>query len=54
MSRSMRERIEPHVGVDLSTVRVRQGSDAAAAARDLRARAFTAGTIDLPRRRLVA
>ena len=45
MSRSMRERIEPHLGVDLSTVRIRQGSDAATANRDLRARAFAAGTI---------
>ena len=40
----MRERIEPHIGVDLSAVRIRQGPEAAAANRDLRARAFTAGT----------
>ncbi len=41
---ALRERIEPHVGIDLSHVRVRQGPDAAAAARDLHARAFTSGS----------
>jgi Domain of unknown function (DUF4157) len=41
---ALRKRIEPELGVDLSDVRVRRGPDAAAAARDLRARAFTSGS----------
>nr|MDQ3822723.1 DUF4157 domain-containing protein [Actinomycetota bacterium] len=40
----LRARIEPHVGADLSHVRVRRDPDAAAAARDLGARAFTSGS----------
>jgi Domain of unknown function (DUF4157) len=40
---AVRDRIEPHLGVDLSDVRVRRDPHAAAAARDLRARAFTSG-----------
>lgn len=41
---AVRERIEPHLGVDLGNVRVRRGPDAATAARDLNARAFTSGS----------
>ena len=40
----LRARIEPHVGVDLGEVRVRREPAAAAAAHDLQARAFTAGS----------
>jgi hypothetical protein len=40
----VRERIEPHLGVDLGHIRIRQDHDAAAAARDLHARAFTSGS----------
>ena len=40
----LRARIEPHVGVDLGHVRVRREPAAAAAAHDLRARAFTSGS----------
>lgn len=40
---ALRARIEPHVGLDLGHVRVRGEPDAAAAARDLGARAFTSG-----------
>jgi phage-related protein len=39
----VRTRIEPHLGVDLGAVRVRRDPAAAAAARDLHARAFTSG-----------
>jgi phage-related protein len=41
---AVRERIEPHLGVDLRHVRIRRGPDAAAAANDLHARAFTSGS----------
>lgn len=41
---ALRARIEPHIGVDLSHVRVRQEPAAAAAAHDLHARAFTSGS----------
>ena len=44
LSTAVRARVEPHVGVDLGHVRVRQDADAAAAARDLHARAFTSGS----------
>ncbi|SHN13479.1 protein of unknown function [Cryptosporangium aurantiacum] len=40
---ALRARIEPHVGIDLGHVRVRQDAAAAAGARDLHARAFTSG-----------
>lgn len=40
---ALRARIEPHVGVDLTPVRVRREAAAATAARDLGARAFTSG-----------
>ncbi len=40
----VRGRIEPQLGVDLGHVRIRRGPDAAAAARDLHARAFTSGS----------
>ena len=39
-----RTRIEPHLGLDLGHVRVRRDPAAAAAARDLHARAFTSGS----------
>jgi hypothetical protein len=41
---AVRGRIEPHLGIDLGHVRIRQGPDAAAAAHDLHARAFTSGS----------
>lgn len=44
LDRATRARIEPHLGIDLGHVRVREGPDAAAAARDLHARAFTSGS----------
>jgi hypothetical protein len=44
LDRAVRERIEPHVGMDLGSVRVRDGPDAAAAAHALHARAFTSGS----------
>ncbi|MGY1708337.1 DUF4157 domain-containing protein [Geodermatophilus sp. SYSU D00758] len=40
----IRARIEPHLGIDLGHVRVRQGPDAAGAAHALHARAFTSGS----------
>lgn len=40
---AVRARIEPHLGVDLGHVRVHQGGEAAVAAHDLHARAFTSG-----------
>lgn len=40
---AVRAKIEPHLGVDLSDVRVHSGPDAAAAAAELQARAFTVG-----------
>ena len=40
---AVRARVEPHLGVDLGRVRVRRDPAAAAAARDLHARAFTSG-----------
>ncbi len=40
----LRARIEPHLGIDLGHVRVRREPAAAFAARDLQARAFTAGS----------
>jgi hypothetical protein len=44
LDRAVRERIEPHLGMDLGSVRVRDGPDAAAAAHALHARAFTSGS----------
>ena len=44
LNTAVRARVEPHVGVDLGHVRIRQDADAAAAARDLHARAFTSGS----------
>jgi Domain of unknown function (DUF4157)/DNA/RNA non-specific endonuclease len=41
---AVRTRIEPHLGLDLGHVRVRRDPAAAAAARDLHARAFTSGS----------
>ena len=43
LDHAVRARIEPYVGLDLGHVRVRCEPDAAAAARDIGARAFTAG-----------
>ncbi len=44
LDRGLRRRVEPHVGIDLTDVRVRQDPLAAAAARDIQARAFTSGS----------